>query len=66
VLLAIARALQLDDDATAYLLQLAKPDSRRKRVRRPEKVGDGIRTLIERWPLTPAGLKDAPARNLAA
>src|SRR5689334_16230307 len=25
VLLAIARALQLDEDATAYLLQLAKP-----------------------------------------
>lgn len=55
VLLAIAQALQLDDDATAYLLQLARPDSRRKkRARRPEKVSDGIRTLIDGWPLTPA------------
>jgi hypothetical protein len=55
VLLAIARALQLDDDATAYLLQLASPDSRRRgRARRPEKVSDSIRTLIDGWPLTPA------------
>jgi transcriptional regulator with XRE-family HTH domain len=55
VLLAIARALQLDEDATGYLLQLAKPPGpRRKRARRPEKVSDGIRTLIGSWPLTPA------------
>src|ERR1700749_1359504 len=41
VLLAIARALQLDEDAPAYLLQLAKPPSpRSKRSRRPEKVSD--------------------------
>ena len=55
VLLAIARALQLDEDATAYLLQLAKPPSpRSKRTRRPEKVSDSIRTLISSWPLTAA------------
>ena len=55
MLLAIARALQLDEDATAYLFQLAKPPSpRSKRTRRPEKVSDGIRTLISSWPLTPA------------
>jgi transcriptional regulator with XRE-family HTH domain len=55
VLLAIARALQLDEDATGYLLQLAKPPSpRSKRTRRPEKVSDGIRTLISSWPLTAA------------
>lgn len=55
VLLAIARALQLDEDATAYLLQLARPASRsRKRARRPEKVTDSIRALISGWPLTPA------------
>ena len=47
--------LQLDEDATAYLLQLAKPPHpRSKRTRRPEKVSDGIRTLIASWPLTPA------------
>jgi transcriptional regulator with XRE-family HTH domain len=55
VLLAIARALQLDEDATAYLLQLAKPPTRRgKRTRRAEKASDSIRTLISGWPLTPA------------
>src|ERR1700740_3443619 len=48
VLLAIARALQLDDDATAYLLQLARPGSRRrKNGAKPEKVRAGIITLIE-------------------
>src|SRR6202035_571650 len=54
VLLAIARALQLDEDATAYLLQLAKPRPRSKGTRRPEKVSDRIRTLISNWPLIPA------------
>src|ERR1700728_3227399 len=55
VLLAIARALQLDEDATVYLLQPAKPPSPRvRRARKPEKVSDGIRTLIGSWPLTPA------------
>jgi transcriptional regulator with XRE-family HTH domain len=53
VLLAIARALQLDEDATAYLLQLAKPPiPRGRRTRRPEKVSDSVRTLISSWPLT--------------
>jgi transcriptional regulator with XRE-family HTH domain len=55
VLLAIARALQLDDDASAYLLQLARPGiRRRKRARRPEKVSGSIHELIDGWPLTPA------------
>ena len=36
-------------------LQLARPASRRrKRSRKPEKVSDSIRDLIEGWPLTPA------------
>jgi transcriptional regulator with XRE-family HTH domain len=55
VLLAIARALQLDEDATAYLLRLARPSSRRgKRGRQPEKASEGIQALISGWPLTPA------------
>ncbi|MBP2708363.1 helix-turn-helix domain-containing protein [Microbispora sp. RL4-1S] len=55
VLTAIAGALRLDEDATAYLLQLGRPPSvRRRRPRRREKVGEGIRTLIGTWPLTPA------------
>ena len=67
VLLAIARALQLDEDATAYLLQLAKPPHpRSKRTRRPEKVSDGIRTLIASWPLTPAYVHGTYMHILAA
>jgi transcriptional regulator with XRE-family HTH domain len=55
VLLSIARALQLDEDATAYLLQLAKlPSPRSRRTREPEKVSDRIRMLISGWPLAPA------------
>src|SRR6202042_3032478 len=67
VLLAIARALQLDEDATAYLLQLAKPPiPRTRRTRRPEKVSDSIRTLISSWPLTPAYVHDKCTHILAA
>ncbi|WP_181806801.1 helix-turn-helix transcriptional regulator [Streptomyces shenzhenensis] len=55
VLRSIARALRLDEEATAYLLEIAAPRSpRRRRPRKPEKVGEGIRTLIDSWPLTPA------------
>ncbi|WP_189316428.1 helix-turn-helix transcriptional regulator [Streptomyces brasiliensis] len=55
VLGSIAQALQLDEEATAYLLQLATSHgTRRRRPRRPEKVGDGIRSLINTWPKTPA------------
>ncbi len=55
VLMSIANALQLDEEAAAYLLQLAKPHGPgRARPRRSERVGDGIRTLIDAWPLTPA------------
>ncbi|MGW0083131.1 helix-turn-helix transcriptional regulator [Streptomyces sp. NPDC003393] len=55
VLVSIANALQLDEEATAYLVQLAaSPSARRRRPRRPEKVGEGIRSLINIWPLTPA------------
>jgi len=67
VLLAIARALQLDEDATAYLLQLARPPSpRSKKTRKPEKVSDSIRTLISSWPLTPAYVHDKCTHILAA
>ncbi|MEU9239182.1 helix-turn-helix transcriptional regulator [Streptomyces sp. NPDC048385] len=55
VLRSIARALRLDEEATSYLLEIAALRSpRRRRPRKPEKVGDGIRTLIDSWPLTPA------------
>jgi transcriptional regulator with XRE-family HTH domain len=55
VLLSIAHALQLDEEATAYLLQLGTHRTRRRRSRsRPEKVSDSVHTLISTWPLTPA------------
>ncbi|MFD3583252.1 helix-turn-helix transcriptional regulator [Streptomyces sp. NPDC058683] len=55
VLRSIAGALQLDDEATAYLLEIATRKSpRRRRSRKTEKVSEGIRTLIDSWPLTPA------------
>jgi transcriptional regulator with XRE-family HTH domain len=55
VLEALARALQLDDDATAHLHRLANPPARRRRqAPRPEKVPAGILQLIASWNETPA------------
>ncbi|MFI0815184.1 helix-turn-helix transcriptional regulator [Streptomyces sp. NPDC021098] len=56
VLDALARALRLDDDATAHLHRLAVPDRPRRRspARRTERVPQGIRQLIATWPHTPA------------
>jgi transcriptional regulator with XRE-family HTH domain len=55
VLDALARALQLDDDAAAHLGRLATPPARRRRKSpRPEKVPAGILQLIESWSQTPA------------
>lgn len=67
VLRSIARVLRLNDDSTRYLLQLAKPVARRRRhVTRPEKVSEGIRTLISTWPLTPAYIHGKYTDVLAA
>ncbi|MGP0035117.1 MAG: helix-turn-helix transcriptional regulator [Solirubrobacteraceae bacterium] len=60
VLDALARALQLDDDATAHLHSLAAPAVRRRRrgaggrYPRPERVPAGILQLIATWHETPA------------
>jgi transcriptional regulator with XRE-family HTH domain len=55
VLDALARALQLDDDATAHLHRLATPPARRRRkAPRPERVPAGILELIASWSQTPA------------
>lgn len=55
VLDALARALQLDDDAAAHLRRLATPPARRRRkTPRPEKVPAGILQLIDSWTQTPA------------
>jgi transcriptional regulator with XRE-family HTH domain len=56
VLDGLARALRLDEDATAHLHRIAAPDRprRRPRRRRAERVPEGIRQLITTWPQTPA------------
>jgi transcriptional regulator with XRE-family HTH domain len=55
VLDALARALQLDDYATAHLHRLAAPPvRRRRRSLRPEKVPASILQLITSWSHTPA------------
>jgi transcriptional regulator with XRE-family HTH domain len=56
VLDALARALQLDDDAIAHLHSLAAPAARRRRrpSPRPERVPAGILQLISTWHETPA------------
>jgi transcriptional regulator with XRE-family HTH domain len=56
VLEALARALQLDEDATAHLHSLARPATppRRRAARRPEQVPRGILQLIASWDTTPA------------
>jgi transcriptional regulator with XRE-family HTH domain len=55
VLDALARALQLDEYATAHLHRLATPSSRRRRKSaRPERVPPGILQLISSWSETPA------------
>jgi transcriptional regulator with XRE-family HTH domain len=54
VLDALARALQLDDDAIAHLHGLAAPTARRRRSPRPERVPAGILQLISTWHETPA------------
>ena len=55
VLDALARALQLDDYATAHLHRLAAPPvRRRRRSPRPEKVPASILRLIASWNETPA------------
>jgi hypothetical protein len=67
VLNALARALQLDGDAAAYLHRLASPPPpRRRRNQRPEKVPPGILQLIESWTHTPALVENRYTDVLAA
>jgi transcriptional regulator with XRE-family HTH domain len=55
VLDALARALMLDEDATAHLHRLAHAPARRPpRRRREERVPESVISLIESWDLTPA------------
>jgi transcriptional regulator with XRE-family HTH domain len=55
VLEALARVLQLDDDAVGHLHELARPAPRRRRARsRPERVRPGVLRLLESWSHNPA------------
>jgi transcriptional regulator with XRE-family HTH domain len=54
VLDAIARALQLDVEATAHLHALARPPARRRPGRKAERASEGIRQLVLSWTDTPA------------
>ena len=55
VLDALARALQLDDDATAHLHELARPAARRRRTpARPERVRPELQALLNAWSHVPA------------
>jgi transcriptional regulator with XRE-family HTH domain len=55
VLDAIARVLQLDEDAVAHLHSLVRPAPRRRRARaQPERVRPGILRLLESWSPSPA------------
>ena len=67
VLDALARALQLDDDAAAHLRRLARPPARRRRgAPRPERPPAGIVALIECWTETPAVVEGRYTDVLAA
>jgi transcriptional regulator with XRE-family HTH domain len=66
VLDALARALQLGDDATDYMRNLARrADAPRHRVA-GELFDPGVQTLIDSWHLTPAYVQDRRMTVLAA
>lgn len=55
VLEAVARALQLDDEAVAHLYRVATPATRRtRRAARVERVAPHLRRLLDTWGDTPA------------
>src|SRR5512132_4001669 len=54
VLDALARALQLDEDATLHLHRLARPGPTRRSTEEREQASASIEQLIASWPTTPA------------
>jgi len=64
---ALARALQLDDIATAHLYELARPSPETRRGRRgPASAGRDLQTLLDQWTTTPAWVSDRCADVVAA
>ena len=66
VLDSIARALQLDADAAAYLETIARPSGAARKRPREGKVSKHIRDLIDAWPTTAAYVQDRSFKVLAA
>ncbi|MFF3751834.1 helix-turn-helix domain-containing protein [Streptomyces sp. NPDC002018] len=67
VLDSIARALRLDTDAENYLRELARPSrAARAGPSGPERVGAGVRSLIDNWTTTPAHVHGRYMTTLAA
>lgn len=68
VLEGLASALQLNDDATQYMRNLAHPAPRRRRRGSvsPEKFEPGLQTLIDNWHQTPAYIQNRQMTILAA
>jgi transcriptional regulator with XRE-family HTH domain len=62
----LARALQLDDDATGYMRDLARPAPRRTRRSVPERFDPAVQALIDSWSLTPAFVINRNMRVLAS
>ncbi|WNV91390.1 helix-turn-helix transcriptional regulator [Umezawaea sp. Da 62-37] len=66
VLDSIATALRLDAEASAYLHDLAHPVPPKRRRPKPERVGAGVRNLIDNWTTTPAYVQGRSMTVLAA
>jgi transcriptional regulator with XRE-family HTH domain len=68
VLEGLAAALQLNDDATQYMRNLARPAPRRRRrgATSTEKVDPGLQTLIDNWHQTPAYVHNRQMTIIAA
>ncbi|MGI5373612.1 transcriptional regulator [Streptomyces sp. CA-251387] len=63
---AVARALQLDDEAVAHLYRMAGPTTRRtRRAPRVERVAPHLRRLLDTWSDTPAFVM-GPALDILA
>jgi transcriptional regulator with XRE-family HTH domain len=66
VLNALAQALQLSDDATEYMRNLARPEPRQRRRASIQRVDPDASALIETWHFTPAYVQDYRMTVLAA
>lgn len=66
VLAALAAALRLDVDGTAYLETIARPARPLTKRARGEKVGPHVQTLIDGWPTTAAYVQGRSFTVLAA